>query len=202
MKNNKNQLKWISGSFLILVASSTLSFAGPQCDLLSSLQSQDQACDSRNEEARNEIDRLREEANRKQNDINQSGYYLQNCNNDLNQARRSIGFDEQSLANATAAARTAEGEQANAESRLDSLTVSYECVGMDQKYANTFRASGVTEAQARANLAAPNTTGMSAADLNATNSYLSMAKKHGVNVFCFRNYTSKAPGQGPLAANN
>ena len=176
-------------------AFSSVSWAGPQCDQLVRLQSQESACESHAQYESLNISTIKNEIQEKVDDMNNRQNLLNSCKYDLAQTEGAIPVAQQQLGEATLSANEARARQAEEQAHLDQLTQAIECVGMDQKYAQTLRTFGRTEAEARAHLASPNTLGMGVADVAKVNSYLSMAKKHGALVFCQRNFVTQNPGQ-------
>ena len=201
MKSISNLLGFLGLPITVMLFASAAG-AGPMCDQLAYLQRQEFSCEGNNQSLSRSVMELRNQYQIKINDINQSPFTLNTCQSNLSYVQSQIPDAQQQLQLATQAANQAASDEIQSQGVLDRATRAYECVGMDQKYVYTFRTYGATEAEARARLASPSTAGMSATEITALNNYLSMSQKHGVNIFCQRNYLTNSPGQSAMAATN
>lgn len=190
----KSLKSYLTISSLILVSSHFV-FAGPACDQLSFLQREYFVCQDHNRDEDRRIDYLRQETQSKWDDINQSQNYLKSCQSDLVAMQENLKIEQTQLSALDQETDKAQARLQEDQNQLDQDTKSFECVGMEQKYAQSFRTFGRTLEEARARLANPDTSGMSAAEYAQLKSYLDMAKKHGVYIFCERNFVSANPGQ-------
>ena len=199
MKNKSSKNIKLVSCFAVLMSLSSLASAGPACDQLYSLRAQENSCESNNSDMARDTNRMREEAEQKERDLapGQIDSYLQSCNADIGQSLAAIQSSQQALSSQTDSANRAEARLQQDSARLEASTKGYECVGMDKKYVWTFRASGRTEQEARARLASPDMSQLTPAQISDTNNYLGMAKKHGVQIFCLRNFVTANAGQGP-----
>ena len=179
---------------LILLGNNSV-FAGPACDQLYYLQREYFVCQDHNRDENRRIDLLHQEIQNKWYDIHQSQNYLNSCHSDLELIQANLRIAQSQLKTLSQDTNNQQKRLLEDQNQLDHDTKSIECVGMDQKYAQTFRTFGRTEGEARARLTNPDTSGMSAAEFAQLNSYLGMAKKHGVYIFCARNFVTENPGQ-------